>query len=718
MLRRRGNATMRKLVTVALLLMLTFSMYAFAAPVNADQTSLPKYEEVPYGSRLAGDIVEPSIGYSQDSSNGIQDISEFQSTPAVGTKAFDWYLWAISVGSATDEQPWMTLRAVSQNVEIWVQDYPWFQPGDPRNAEPYDFMITDAMCQYLADQFNSVIYPKDTSCFGVPHDRNGTNTIFEQYGYPSYYWDWIATNNSQRVIVKILNYRDWNYYDWTYPYYVSGFFYREFDDYYNRNMITMDIWRMWEKLGPAGNQWFSERPDLVVSRPHLEEAGIAHEFQHLIHSDYQRYSEIFMDEGCAMYAMILCGYGLASSYINSFFATPDNSLTAWSDQGDINTIADYGAVALWTTYLADHYGGPDLLRYYVQSGITGIDGINNALAHLGYKETFYDVFRYWRLANLIHSDFPGCGKYNYKSIDLNSPEIIPVRMYEVNGLPVQETSGTDFGNSITILGYDTGRSKIGPLGTDYIALKHWNRAGLISFDGDDSITFVWTQTSEGWWSQGENFMNILLVGQAHVDPANPTLTLVTKYMIDPYYDYGFVQVSTDGGKTWKSLQNWYTSDYHDPEARPQIVDNLPGLTAFSWYWPDWTTMTFDLSVYSGQNVMIGFRYVTDWWYTYDGWYINEADVSGVKLALTPIYPDVNFQVTLVQAIVTSKQTYYIPWDMRLNDTTETGFGLGFAIRDTYVILVVSPITDQGFVDYRFSVNSLYFCHGSQQLVGF
>jgi hypothetical protein len=129
-------------------------------------------------------------------------------------------------------------------------------------------------------------------------------------------------------------------------------------------------------------------------------------------------------------------------------------------------------------------------------------------------------------------------------------------------------------------------------------------------------------------------------------------------------------------------------------------------------------MTFDLSVYSGQNVMIGFRYVTDWWYTYDGWYINEADVSGVKLALTPIYPDVNFQVTLVQAIVTSKQTYYIPWDMRLNDTTETGFGLGFAIRDTYVILVVSPITDQGFVDYRFSVNSLYFCHGSQQLVGF
>jgi hypothetical protein len=518
--------------------------------------------------------------------------------------------------------------------------------------------------------------------------------------------------------VKILNYRDWNYDDWTYPYYVSGFFYREFDDYYNRNMITMDIWRMWQKLGPAGNQWFSERPDLVVSRPHLEEGAIAHEFQHLIHSDYQRFSEIFMDEGCAMYAMILCGYGLASTYINSFFATPDNSLTAWSDQGDINTIADYGAVALWTTYLADHYGGPALLGYYVQSGITGIEGINNALAYLGYKETFYDVFRDWRLANLIHSDFPGCGKYNYKSIDLNSPDIIPVRMYEVDGLPVPETSGTSFGDSITILGYDTGRSKIGPLGTDYIALKYWNRAGLISFDGDDSITYVWTQTSEGWWSQGENFMNILLVGQAYVDPANPTLTLVTKYMIDPYYDYGFVQVSTDGGKTWKSLQNWYTSDYHDPEARPQIVNNLPGLTAFSWYWPDWTTMTFDLSVYSGQNVMIGFRYVTDWWYTYDGWYINEADVSGVKLALTPIYPDVNFQVTLVQAVVTSKQTYYIPWDMRLNDTTETGLGLAFTIKNTYVILVVSPITDQGFADYRFSVNSPYFCHGSQKLVGF
>ena len=32
---------------------------------------------------------------------------------------------------------------------------------------------------------------------------------------------------------------------------------------------------------------------------------------------------------------------------------------------------------------------------------------------------FNKVFNYWRLANLIHSDTPGRGMYDYTSIDLD-----------------------------------------------------------------------------------------------------------------------------------------------------------------------------------------------------------------------------------------------------------------------------------------------------------
>ena len=145
----------------------------------------------------------------------------------------------------------------------------------------------------------------------------------------------------------------------------------------------------------------------------------------MIHDDYNPYDDAFMNEGCSMYAELLCGYGIEAAYLNSYFATPDNSLTVWGDQGDINILADYGAAALWTIYLSDHYGGAEFISHFVQAGIPGIEGINAALAYFGYDVTFDDVYRDWRLANLIHSDFPGCGKYNYKSIDLNDPEIIP-----------------------------------------------------------------------------------------------------------------------------------------------------------------------------------------------------------------------------------------------------------------------------------------------------
>lgn len=197
-------------------------------------------------------------------------------------------------------------------------------------------------------------------------------------------------------------------------------------------------------------------------------------------------------------------------------------------------------------------------------------------------------------------------------------------------------------------------------------------------------------------------MNTLLYGEAYVDPADPTLTLVTKYSVEDYWDFGFVQVSTDGGVTWVSLENEYTTYVYDPDAHPDIVANLPGLTGANPDWPDWTTMTFDLSAYAGQTVLIGFRYMTDWAVTFEGWYIKEASVSGTPLELTPTPLEVDFQVTLVYVVEFRGKIYYIPMDMDLDDETETGIALAYT-NSIYVILIVSPTMQKGFVDYGFAV---------------
>jgi hypothetical protein len=189
-----------------------------------------------------------------------------------------------------------------------------------------------------------------------------------------------------------------------------------------------------------------------------------------------------------------------------------------------------------------------------------------------------------------------------------------------------------------------------------------------------------------------------------VDSANPTLTLVTKYGLESYWDFGFVQVSTDNGQTWTSLANAYTtSDYYTDVQ--EIIDNLPGLTDYNPDWPDWTTMTFDLSAYAGSTVMINFRYMTDEGANYEGWFINTADVSGTALTLTPYppYTKASFKVTVVHAIVCDGHTIYVPLEMWLTGTTQKGMGVGYAKRPTYVIMVVSPIMHEGTVDYNFQV---------------
>lgn len=100
-----------------------------------------------------------------------------------------------------------------------------------------------------------------------------------------------------------------------------------------------------------------------------------------------------------------------------------------------------------------------------------------------------------------------------------------------------------------------------------------------------------------------------------------TLSFDTMYDIEEGWDFGFVQVSTDGGATWTSLSNTFTASEHDPEAHFQIVANLPGLTGKS---DGWITMSYDLPA---GDVLVAFRYITDWGTENDGWYIDNVMVD-------------------------------------------------------------------------------------------
>ena len=104
-----------------------------------------------------------------------------------------------------------------------------------------------------------------------------------------------------------------------------------------------------------------------------------------------------------------------------------------------------------------------------------------------------------------------------------------------------------------------------------------------------------------------------------------TLTFRTRYEIEEGWDFGFVQVSTDGGKTWTSLSDveGRTTYEHASGAKEEIVANLPGFTGSS---NGWVNETFDLSPYAGKTIMLQFRYMTDWGFTLEGWFIDDIQI--------------------------------------------------------------------------------------------
>jgi hypothetical protein len=140
---------------------------------------------------------------------------------------------------------------------------------------------------------------------------------------------------------------------------------------------------------------------------------LAHEFEHMIHWGIDPDEEIWVDEGCAEYAMLL--FGMPDPIVD-FPQNPDDDLTVWDNQ-----FLDYIQTFMFFTYVSDHYGGANTLTEIVAEQQNSTYGIENVLSNLGYSETFADLFVNWTITNYYHNIAEGLSspdsQYIYYSID-------------------------------------------------------------------------------------------------------------------------------------------------------------------------------------------------------------------------------------------------------------------------------------------------------------
>ena len=276
-----------------------------------------------------------------------------------------------------------TLRAIGEFCYIFVEDSQWLRTVHAGTVDSIRRAFDDAT---PADPSRG-IYETETALFGAPPDIDG----------------------DKRIYLLLLDIRDEGTRGGSF---VAGFF------------SPVNQHRGILRHPEIGVRVRSNELDMLYLDTQPQNAGsqnalgvLAHEFQHLIHWKHDTNETIWVNEGCAEYAMFMCGYQV-SGHVSAFQQNPYVSLINWP-QGRGSQLAHYGAVYLWMLYLHEQYGGPQTIAAIVKDRANGIAGINSALRARGIEATFPVIYTDWKIANYLDDNEFANGQYGYQSEQLN-----------------------------------------------------------------------------------------------------------------------------------------------------------------------------------------------------------------------------------------------------------------------------------------------------------
>ncbi len=142
--------------------------------------------------------------------------------------------------------------------------------------------------------------------------------------------------------------------------------------------------------------------------------------------------------------------------------------------------------------------------------------------------------------------------------------------------------------------------------------------------------------SNMWWANNDqNWAKNTITRTVDVpNAADAKFWMWNNYVIEEDWDYGFVEVSTDGGQTWSEQKVFDETgaavstpdDYADPNNRMADYGGKKyGLTGDS---DGWRHDYVDLSQWAGQSVQVRLHYATDAGFTERGWFADDFSVTG------------------------------------------------------------------------------------------
>jgi hypothetical protein len=557
------------------------------------------------------------------------------------------------------------LRGVGDHIEVWTATGTStfaditstdlsFPEGDCRNGTRNE--VTDAQVSYLIDQFDNNIYPTESQLFSVPPSRNGKRApATKALHVPGNYYK----GDGDNIVVLVDNVRDDNFKDTNNSQgfsYIAGFFSSGLNGFFNRNVMTIDAFDWLHRTGetPPNDPVPGDNCASAPARPFLYEGVFAHEYQHLLRSYVDPAETTWQNEGTSDAAIVLTGYSDPTAPIDDIHfdshiqcfqgylgvqtaanpnpraGGPENSLNLWGDQDadhESEILCDYGAAYSYLLWLADTYGDAVLTRLHNDGVNQGFDAIQAVLDDESPGTTVDETIDAWLATMALDAQIDD-------GATLTGGDSATYQVERLNASINCDTDDT----------YDT--SGAPPNGGDFVRLR--DGAGYLSAGQVSSITFdgvsdlpplpiTWEVDDSpppgadgaALYSTDADNRNDVIVQNVDVPATSPQLTFDAAWDLETTFDFGYAQVTTDGGESYTSLA---CTDAVDDTSGDNVGPGFgPGFNGFNDA-PTFQPQTCDLSAYAGQTVGLAFRYFSDSNTHGDGFWVDNVAINGTVVS--------------------------------------------------------------------------------------
>lgn len=364
---------------------------------------------------------------------------------------------------------------------------------------------------------------------------------------------------------------------------------------------------------------------------------LVHEFRHMVEYSYDKREWGWVVEGSAMLAEALWGMPqVAQQRANLFLRNPNQPLKQWTA---VDARPYYGQGYAFNRYLFDRLG-QDLYRQFAISPLPGLRALDAVLAQANLPLTGQQLWLDWLVALAIHNEPQAPSIYRFgDGTGLNTA--VTTR---ITNPPVSLT--------------DT----LHPYGAAYYELDGAEPL-TVTFRGSTLVPLLATLPQSGeyfWYAQRANYSQMRLTRLVDLrSVAAATLQYAAYVDIEAGYDFAYVAVSVDNGRSWQGLQT--------ANMQSRAAGDDPAGVAFADYFytgrqRTWFAEEIDLTPYAGQQILLRFEYITDQLLTYGGLALDNIAIPEIGFVDDASHPDKDWL-----AAGFTRATAYLPqsWHLQL-----------------------------------------------------